>query len=244
MAHLYSYNQIGKTIAVLGCGFNHIFPSENTDLYKKILNNDGLIISEYPPETKCESKYFLKRNRIISGLSLGVLIVEATYRSGTSVTAKIATIQDRKVFALPHEIWDSHSYGTNILLKNGAILVTCTNDILDNFEVLKNKVQEIKIKEYKINQNCIIVKPKKSDNLKNSTSTSKSTMSSSLIKLKNYSPKVQSIYNLISDNPISINDIYKQCSESISSISNILFTLELEGLIKKVAGGYVCISNK
>ena len=131
IAHLYSYKEKGKTIAVLPNGFNHIFPKENIGLYEKILDNGGLVMSEYPPDIKAKSKYFLERNRIVSGLSLGVLVVEAAYRSGTSVTAKLAKTQGRKVFALPHEIWDSHGVGTNRLIKTGATLVTCVEDILD-----------------------------------------------------------------------------------------------------------------
>ena len=95
IAHTYSYNQLGKTISVLGCGFDNIFPKENITLYKQILDNDGLIVSEYPPNAKHKSEYFLERNRIISGLSMGILVVEATFRSGTSVTAKLAHMQDR-----------------------------------------------------------------------------------------------------------------------------------------------------
>ena len=99
VAHLYSYKEKGKTIAVLPNGFNYIFPKENIGLYEKILDNGGLVISEYPPDIKAKSKYFLERNRIVSGLSLGVLVVEAAHRSGTSVTAKLAKTQGRKVFA-------------------------------------------------------------------------------------------------------------------------------------------------
>lgn len=82
----------GKTIAVLGSGFHNIFPKENSALYKKILEKMD-IISEYAPEIQAQSKQFLERNRIISGLSIGVLVIEAGYRSGTSVTAKIAKKQ-------------------------------------------------------------------------------------------------------------------------------------------------------
>ena len=92
------------------------------------------MISEYPPNTKCQSQYFLERNRIISGLSLGVLVIEAIFRSGTSVTAKLAILQNKKVFTLPHEIWNIHGLGTNILLKDGAILVTSVEDILQEFK--------------------------------------------------------------------------------------------------------------
>jgi DNA processing protein len=89
------------TIAVLGTGFNHIYPKENVDLMKEILDTGGLIITEYPPDRDFKSSNFPKRNRIISGLSLGVLVIEAAYRSGTSITANFAKIQGKNLFAVP-----------------------------------------------------------------------------------------------------------------------------------------------
>ena len=246
-AHLGSYNQKGKTIAVLGCGFNHIFPKENINLYKQILDNDGLIISEYPPDTKHQSKYFLQRNRIVSGLSLGVLVIEATARSGTSVTARLANLQERKVFAVPHEIWNSHGVGTNRLIKDGAIAVTETDDILLEFENLKdltnNDIQRVELSNFSIELNSF------NNNLYNSNldlqvSNTDFESSKSLEKKICKNSKFKSVYNLISTTPISINEICKKTSKSISEVSNILFSLELEGYIKKVAGGYVCILNK
>ena len=234
VAHLYSYKEKGKTIAILPNGFNHIFPKENVGLYEEILGNDGLVISEYPPNTKAKSQYFLERNRIVSGLSLGVLVVEAAYRSGTSVTAKLAQTQGRKVFALPHEIWDLHGIGTNRLIKNGAILVTCVEDILDatsnsSFSDSEyNNLYSVLSSIDRYNISAYIETSSEGKSLNNSSKT-----------LKNH--EYQFVYDLISDNPISINEICKITNESISSISNALFILELEGYIKKVAGGYICI---
>ena len=270
-AHLYSYNQLGKTIAVLGNGFNHIFPSENKELYKKILDFGGLVISEYPPNTKCQSKYFLERNRIVSGLSLGILVIEALYRSGTSVTAKLAISQNRKVFALPHEIWNSHGTGTNRLIKNGAILVDCSEDILQEFKSLRNFSKKLKdIQELDLNSLDvdyeIFESSKKSFKSSNtnfhvdmslgsqvqvhssippnihSSNDLKSLSTRNKKELKN--SKLAYIYDLISVEPISINELCKKTSRPISQISNDLFLLELEGYIKKVAGGYICILNK
>ena len=137
VAHAGSYNQVGKTIAVLGCGFNKIYPPENLDLYKKILDNNGLVVSEYSPDTEAQSSNFINRNRIISGLALGILVVEAKSKSGTGKTAKIAKKQGKAVFALPHEIDDLHGVGTNRLIKNGAILTTETIDILNTLKLVK-----------------------------------------------------------------------------------------------------------
>ena len=128
----------GNTIAVLGSGLNRIFPKENIKLYHEIIENNGLVISEYPPETPKESKHFLERNRIVSGLSIGVLVIEAAYRSGTSVTASLAKKQGKEIFCIPHELNDKHGTGTNRLIKNGAHLVTCADDILNKISNLKN----------------------------------------------------------------------------------------------------------
>ena len=103
-AHRATLDVKGKTIAVLGSGFNHIFPPENIELYKEIIEKGGAIISEYPPETPQSSQNFLNRNRIVSGVSNGILVIEAKHRSGTSVTAKLAKEQNKKIFVIPHEI--------------------------------------------------------------------------------------------------------------------------------------------
>ena len=103
IAHKETINVGGKTIAVLGGGFNHIFPEGNEELFRKIIDSNGLVITEYEPEREAYSINFPKRNRIVSGLSKGVLIVEAKYRSGTSITANLAKEQGKKVFALPRK---------------------------------------------------------------------------------------------------------------------------------------------
>lgn len=138
-AHIETLNNNGNTIAVLGNGFNNIFPKENINLYRKIIESNGLIISEYPPNVKAKSEFFLERNRIVSGLSIGILVIEAAYRSGTSVTARIAKEQGKKIFVLPHEIGDIHGVGTNNLIRKGATLVTSTKEIIKEYDFLKYK---------------------------------------------------------------------------------------------------------
>ena len=117
----------------------NIFPKENINLYRKIIESNGLIISEYPPNVKAKSEFFLERNRIVSGLSIGILVIEAAYRSGTSVTARIAKEQGKKIFVLPHEIGDIHGVGTNNLIRKGATLVTSTKEIIKEYDFLKYK---------------------------------------------------------------------------------------------------------
>lgn len=135
VAHKTCLEYGGKTIAVLGGGFKNIYPKENTELFSKIIKNGGLVLSEFPYDEPVQKKNFPKRNRIISGLSLGVLVVEAAYRSGTSITARLAKNQGRKVFCVPNGVGNKNSYGTIELLKKGAILVSKASDILSALNI-------------------------------------------------------------------------------------------------------------
>lgn len=155
-AHIGAKNEIGKTIAVLGGGFNNIFPEENEELFYSILQNDGCIISEYEPNAIAESKNFPKRNRIVSGLSDGTLVVEAKYRSGSKITAKYAQKQGKPIFCIPGNIDSKTAIGTAMLIQNGAKLVLSPQEILDYIGIkteIQNKTKvksKIKIpKEYK-----------------------------------------------------------------------------------------------
>lgn len=134
IAHINSMEEKGKTIAVLGSGFDNIFPPENRILYERILENEGCIITEYPPETPVDKAKFPKRNRIISGISMGTLVIEARHRSGTSITARHAIDQHRDVFCIPNSIDEPAGYTPNLLIQNGAKLVTSARDILDYYD--------------------------------------------------------------------------------------------------------------
>ena len=132
-AHLGTLQQEskGKTIAVLGSGLDVIYPKYNIALAKEILKRGGCIISEYPLGTKPEKLHFPQRNRIISGLSKGVLVVEAGENSGSLITADLALEQGKDVFSVPGDISKLTSIGTNSLIKQGAKLVTNYIDILE-----------------------------------------------------------------------------------------------------------------
>jgi DNA processing protein len=132
IAHENSCNNEGKTIAVLGSGFNHIYPKENNSLYKKIVEDGGLVISEYSPETSPEAQNFPKRNRIISGLSFGTIVVEAPLRSGALITADLALEQGKEVYCVPGNIDSFRSAGTNLLIKQGAKPAISFKDVLED----------------------------------------------------------------------------------------------------------------
>lgn len=139
-AHTACLSVGGKTIAVLGSGFNYIYPEENKELFYKIISNGGAVITEFKPNIVPNSKNFPIRNRIVSGLSCGVLVIEAAYRSGTSITAGLAKEQGKKVFCIPSNLDRTKGIGTNNLIKEGANLITCTNDILEELNL--EKIQE------------------------------------------------------------------------------------------------------
>ena len=124
----------GYTIAVLGCGVDHVYPPENIGLYKAI-SERGTIISEYPPGTLPAAGNFPARNRIISGLSHGTLVIEAGLKSGALITVDCALEQGREVYALPGNISSQFSTGTNKLLKEGAKLITSVEDILEDLNI-------------------------------------------------------------------------------------------------------------
>jgi len=132
MAHKTSIQCKGKTIGVLGSGFFHMYPQENIGLIEN-MKKEHLIISEYPPHTKPQKWHFPMRNRIISGLSKGTVVIQAEQRSGSLITADFALQEGREVFAVPGNIDESLSQGTNKLIQQGAKLVQSGEDILEEF---------------------------------------------------------------------------------------------------------------
>ncbi|MDA2936055.1 DNA-processing protein DprA [Patescibacteria group bacterium AH-259-L05] len=133
ISHQAALDANGRTIAVLGSGFNHLYPQKHTKLAHDIVKSGGAVITEYPPDTKPTQKTFPVRNRIIAGLALGVLVIEAPMRSGALITARHALEQNRDVFAVPGSIYNKNSAGTNNLIKMGAKPVTKAEDILESF---------------------------------------------------------------------------------------------------------------
>ena len=132
VAHEGAIKNIGKTIAVLGSGIDVIYPKENEELYNKIIENGGLIISEFEPGTPPSKYTFPKRNRIISGLSSGIVVIEAKQKSGTMITVEYALEQGKNVYVIPGNIDSLNSVGTNALIKQGAKLVTNYMEVLED----------------------------------------------------------------------------------------------------------------
>ena len=154
-AHMGSIKTTGNTIAVLPSGFNNIYPQKNINLYKQIIENNGLILTEYEENEKADSKKFLERNRIVSGLAIGTLVIEGGYRSGTSVTANLTKKQEKNVFCIPSSLDNPKGITPNKLIKEGAFLITQVEDIINKYPKLNLKKQEInkgKIKDSTIDE--------------------------------------------------------------------------------------------
>lgn len=134
IAHKACIENNGQTIAVLGSGLLHIYPKEHVDL-ANVIAKEHLLITEYPPYVEPKRSHFPFRNRIVSGLANGILVIEAKERSGTLITCDYALDQGKEIFVVPNNIFDQNSVGTNNLIKQGAKLVTSINDILENFRL-------------------------------------------------------------------------------------------------------------
>ncbi len=144
-AHRGALSSGGCTLGVLGCGIDVIYPTSNKRLYHEIIEKGGMILTEFPLGTEPQTGNFPRRNRIISGLAYGTLVVEAAENSGSLITAKYACEQGREVYSIPGNITNSQSSGCNLLIKDGAKLITCGDDILeDMFRVFRPMVKNEK----------------------------------------------------------------------------------------------------
>lgn len=205
VAHLGVIENVGTTIAVLGNGVDICYPSNNINLRNKIIEN-GAIISEYPPGTNPISYNFPERNRIISGLSVATVVVEAPKKSGALITADFALNQGRDVFAYPGNVLSKNSTGTNELIKDGANLITSYEDILNYYDIIgDNKIKNKKLQ----------IHNKKIDNL---------------------SDIEKNIYSIITIEGITIDLIVNKTNINLDSAISTLTSLEILGLIKRIPG--------
>lgn len=148
IAHKACLKNSGKTIAVLPSGLKNIYPSANRELAQAIIDNGGVVITEYEDKTKADSAKFLERNRIVAGLGMGTLVVEGGARSGTSVTARFTEENGKPVFCIPSSLENIKGKGTNELIQNGSKLITCVDDILEYYPKIifsKNNINQREI---------------------------------------------------------------------------------------------------
>lgn len=221
-AHQGALNSSGSTIAVLGTGIDVIYPKENENIYKEI-SKKGLILSEYPLGTSPQAQNFPRRNRIVSGLSKGVLVIEASIHSGSLITAHLALEQGRDVYAIPGAPYDVRALGCNKLLKEGAILTENSKDIIDNFnfddkEFIINKSSKSHTKdlfEYSLDNNEISSDIADESNLE------------------------QKLLSLISATGEDIDDIIRSLSLPAEETLMAITELELDGKLIRLPGNKV-----
>ncbi len=197
----------GKTIAFLGHGIDRIYPASNHGLAKEIAAS-GALVSEFPLGTHPGKEHFPQRNRLISGLSLGTLVVEAARRSGSLITARLAAEQGREVFALPGSIHNPLARGCHELIRQGAKLVETSDDIVNELAPLAGQLL----------QNTM-------------ESTSKETAVESLDK------EYVQLRNSMGHDPVSIDQLAENSGLTIDQVSSMLLILELHGEIESLSGG-------
>lgn len=206
-AHLGALDGGGRTIAVLGSGLENVYPSENRALFRRIAES-GAVVSEFSLDAAPEAFHFPVRNRIISGLSLGTVVVEAASRSGSLITARLAAEQNREVFAVPGNIHSRSSVGTHNLIKQGAKLVESVEDIL---EELPNLIQAKMAEDTRL----------------------KSAMMAPLPPLSDMERRV---LDALEPYPVHIDDLVRKLDADAGQVSGILLQLELKGLIAQSPG--------
>jgi DNA processing protein len=204
-----------KTIAVLGCGVDIVYPKENTKLMEYIINN-GAVISEFPPGTYPKPGNFPARNRIISGLAYGTVVVEAGERSGSLITADFALEQGRDVFAVPGNIDNYNSIGTNNLIKQGAKMVTCVEDVLEELPINNIELCNTNNGITKINDSVYL----------------------------DLSNEEKIIISHLSTTPIHIDELCRKLGYSMQKINSILTLLEVKGLVAQIPGKYFALVNQ
>ena len=198
----------GKTIAVLGCGLDIVYPPSNYNLYQHIVSADGAVISEYPLGTKPDNFRFPARNRIISGLSHGVVVVEAANRSGSLITARHALEQGREVFAVPGRIDSVKSAGTHTLLQQGAKLVHSISDIVEEFP-------------------AAVFQQSFEDSGKGDDEE---------IFFENLSQEEAELFGFIEVYPRAFDEIVKDSGYSAQQTNELLLFLELKGMVEPLPG--------
>lgn len=231
------------TVAVLGCGVDVVFPASNRGLFEKIAEK-GCLISEYPPGTKPQKWHFPERNRIISGLSDGLLVVEAPERSGALITARLALEQGREVFAVPGGVNLHHCAGSNLLLQQGATAVSTGWDVLKNYadaypEITCGNMEE-ESKPVWVAEIPLIPQAAPADKkyIDKQTAEAYSDESNNLSGLDELSRKVLSC---LGKDPIPVDDVIARAEVPAAEVLGVLTRMSLLGLVVNHPGRMVSV---
>lgn len=219
---------LGYGIVVMGCGLDIVYPRENTKLFDRILQNNGLILSEYPPGTPPSAKHFPARNRIISGLSRGVIVVEAKASSGSLITADMAVSEGRDVFVVPCNLLDHTADGNKFLMRNGAFVLTGYEDIVKEYHLTLRDMFSTKEK---------LLPPNKRDTMsvKDSSQIGNHGQDVDTQGLSMLSFNVDRsiiLSEIPHDRCITVSDILKATSIPLQQLQPLLLELEMEGAIE------------
>lgn len=251
----------GVTVCVLGCGINYNYLMTNASLRKQIADN-GAVISEYSPDTPPQKYSFPKRNRIISALSQGILVVEAGEKSGALITATTALSQNKDIFAVPGDVTNSVAFGTNLLIKQGAKAVTNAGEIIEEYlgkyeltyaqplsineisDSIINDIPSVKRKTVSVNELVDYKNKNKKKGINKDNGEKiidRNDISISIEpkkkQLEDVSENTQKIYDIICENPSTVDDIIVKTGLPVNKIMQSLTELELDEVITRKSGG-------
>ena len=224
-AHNGAIKNSGKTIAVMGTGIDRIYPISHRTLAKDIVAKGGTIITEFPLGSTPQASHFPRRNRIISGLSLGVLVIEAAVKSGSLITARYALQQNREVFSVPGSIHNPLSRGCHALLREGAILVESVEDLYEPLQgLLQFHQQQLATEKNRHSQINLISESKKQNVLVTS--------------------EEQHLLNQLGYEICSVDFLQQNTGINPGTLLSLLMSLEIKGLIANSNGGYQRLPNR
>lgn len=237
-AHRGALDENGKTICVLGCGLGTKYLMDNEELRQQIRKN-GALVTEFPPFTSASRTTFPLRNRIISGLTLGTIVVEAGERSGSLITARLASEQGRDVFAVPGDLVSSSFLGTNNLIRNGARAVFSPNDILE--EYCYKFYDKLNIKERFPDDEIIrraqgYLEQKQAEKIVEKAEASKTPPVVKKTAPSYLTENALKVYEFIGENPVHIDEITIGCNLSTDKILSAITELEIYGLVTQMSG--------
>ena len=219
---------LGYGIVVMGCGLDIVYPRENTKLFDRILQNNGLLVSEYPPGTPPSAKHFPARNRIISGLSRGVIVVEAKASSGSLITADMAVSEGRDVFVVPCNLLDHTADGNKFLMRNGAFVLTGYEDIVKEYHLTLRDMFSTKEKLLPLNKRDTM--GVKDSNQMANNGQGVDTQGLSMLSFNVDRSLILS--EIPHDRCITVSDILKATSIPLQQLQPLLLELEMEGAIE------------